>query len=221
MTPKVKICGIRTEAALDAAIEAGADFIGLVHFPRSPRHVELAAAAALSRRAHERSRTKVVVLLVDPEDAFVDAVVKEAAPDLLQLHGHESLERVRALRRRSGLAIIKAVGVGTPNEVSAAMDYLAPGEAAEFVLLDAKPLPGAGVLPGGNGLAFDWHILEAIKDRHALALAGGLTPDNVANAIRLTGAAIVDVSSGVESAPGEKSPELIRRFIRAAKAIKG
>lgn len=224
MSTRVKICGLRTETALDAAVDAGVDLVGFVLYPRSPRNVSLAEAAALVRHARARSSAKTVTLLVDPDDALVDSVAAEIKPDYLQLHGHETPERVAEIRRRSGLSIIKAVAVGTADEVEAALRYLAPG-GASILMFDAKPPADVSALPGGNGLAFDWRILDAARPNAALgetpfALAGGLTPENVAQAILLTGAAIVDVSSGVESRPGEKDPELIRRFLLAAKAAK-
>lgn len=220
MSTRVKICGIRTEAALDTALDAGADLVGFVLFAKSPRNVRLDEAARLVRRAHARGGVQTVTLLVDPDDALVDRVAAEVKPDLLQLHGHETPERAEAIRRRSGLAILKAVPVGDADEVAAAFTYLEPEGGADILLFDAKPPADPDALPGGNGLAFDWHILDAAKRRAPFALAGGLTPENVAAAIALTGAAIVDVSSGVESRPGEKDPELIRRFLRAAKAAK-
>ena len=217
MTTKVKICGIKTEAALDAALEAGADYVGLVHFPRSPRHVDLATARALSLRAHERSSAKVVALLVDPDDALVDQVVAQVQPDMIQLHGAETPARVGEVRRRARLAVMKAVAVATPEDVANAAAYRGQDAGADFILFDAKPRP-EDALPGGNARPFDWSLLETASAQLPFALAGGLTPDTVAEAIRQTGAAIVDVSSGVESAPGEKDAELIRRFLRAAKA---
>jgi phosphoribosylanthranilate isomerase len=217
MITRVKICGLRNEAALDAALDAGADLVGFVLFAESPRNVSLAEAAVLARRAETRAGVTSVALLVDPDDALVDCVRAEVRPHMIQLHGHETPERVEDIRRRSGLPILKAVPVSIVEEVAAASVYLQPGR-ADMVLFDAKPPQGPGALPGGNGLAFDWRILEAAGHGQAFALAGGLTPENVAAAIDLTGAAVVDVSSGVESRPGEKDPELIRRFLRAAKA---
>jgi phosphoribosylanthranilate isomerase len=217
MTTRVKICGLRTEAALDAALEAGADLVGFVLFAKSPRNVTIAEAASLARRAEARANVTTVTLLVDPDDAFVDRVVAEVRPRMIQLHGHETAERVEEIRSRSDIPILKAVAVSTADEVAAAARYVQSGR-ADMVLFDAKPPQGPGALPGGNGLAFDWHILEAAAGGPPFALAGGLTPENVAAAIALTGAAVVDVSSGVESRPGEKDPELIRRFLRAAKA---
>jgi phosphoribosylanthranilate isomerase len=220
MTAKVKICGIKSEAALDAALEAGADYVGLVFFEKSPRNLDVAQAARLARRAHERGRARVVTLLVDAGDELIDRVVAEVRPGLLQLHGSESPDRVAAVHKRTGLPIMKALSVSTAEDVARAAVYLAPGAKADLVLFDAKAPEGARALPGGNGLTFDWRILEGVATRHPFALAGGLTQHNVAEAIRLTGASIVDVSSGVEVAPGEKDPELIRRFLRAAKAAK-
>ncbi|AHB49738.1 N-(5'-phosphoribosyl)anthranilate isomerase [Hyphomicrobium nitrativorans NL23] len=221
MSTRVKICGIRTSDALDAALDAGADLIGLVLYPKSPRNVSLDEAAALTLRARHHGGADVVTLLVDPDDALVEAVAEKIKPDLIQLHGHEMTARVEAVRELSGLRILKAVPVGDAEDVAAAFDYLKPnGTRAQMLLFDAKPPADPGSLPGGNGLTFDWRILEAAKGRAPFALAGGLTPENVAAAIALTGAAIVDVSSGVESRPGEKDPERIRRFLKAAKVAK-
>jgi phosphoribosylanthranilate isomerase len=220
MPTRVKICGLRNETHLDAALDAGADLVGFVLYARSPRNLSPDEAAALVRRARARDGVQTVVLAVDPDDQLVDRIAGEVRPDILQLHGHETPERAEAIRRRSGLIILKAVPVADADEVADAFTYLEPEGGADILLFDAKPPADPAALPGGNGLAFDWHILEAAKGRAPFALAGGLTPDNVAAAIQLTGAAIVDVSSGVESRPGEKDPELIRRFLRAAKAAK-
>ncbi|MFA5950309.1 MAG: phosphoribosylanthranilate isomerase [Hyphomicrobium sp.] len=217
---KVKICGVRTEAQLDAALNAGADLVGLVLFPKSPRNINLATAAALCRRAHERSRAQVVVLLVDPTNSLVDDVVRSVQPDMLQLHGLESPERVSEIRSRAGLPILKAIRVAEAADVANAPLYLAPDELADMILFDAKPPTDPDALPGGNGLSFDWRILDGVKGKFPFALAGGLTPENAREAASLTGAFILDVSSGVESSPGEKDPELIRRFLREAKAAK-
>jgi phosphoribosylanthranilate isomerase len=220
MTTKVKICGIKTEEALDAALEAGADYVGLVFFEKSPRHLDVATAKALARRARERSRTQVVALLVDADDALVDRVASEVRPDLLQLHGSETPERAREIQRRARIPVMKAIPVATEGDAAAADDYLEPGGRADLVLFDARPPQDPAALPGGNGLTFDWRILAGVKGRYPFALAGGLTAENVADAIRLTGASVVDVSSGVERSAGVKDPELIRRFLQAAKAAK-
>jgi phosphoribosylanthranilate isomerase len=217
MTPSVKICGLKTREALDAALEAGADFVGFVLYPRSPRNVTIEDAARLVQHARDYGRAATVTLLVDPDDALVDRVTAEVKPDIIQLHGHETVARVHAVRERSGLNILKAVSVATRNDVSAALNHLEPGRPV-MLMFDAKPPDDPTALPGGNGLTFDWHILEAAKGHGPYVLAGGLTPLNVAEAIALTGAAVVDVSSGVESRPGEKDPELIRRFLQAAKS---
>lgn len=211
MTTKAKICGITTELALDAAIAGGADDIGLVFFPKSPRHLDLATAAALAVKA--RGRVKIVALLVDPDDALASEVVARVNPDIIQLHGNETPERVRALRILTDRPILKAVSVAAADDARAAANF---DGIADMILFDAKPPKGA-TIPGGNGLAFDWRVLEPVKGKRDFMLSGGLTPDNVADAIRLTGAAAVDVSSGVETAPGQKSPELIRRFLQAVK----
>jgi phosphoribosylanthranilate isomerase len=206
---KVKICGVRSEAALDAAAEAGADFIGLVFFPRSPRHLTLEAGRDLAKRASGRVAT--VALLVDPEDALVDEIVSAVRPDYLQLNGGETPDRVAEIIRRSGRPVIKAVGVESAEDAKGAARF---DGIAEFVLFDAKA--PAGERPGGRGVTFDWSLMAGAPG--FFALSGGLTPGNVAQAIAETGAPMVDVSSGVESTPGEKDNDLIRGFIAAAKA---
>jgi phosphoribosylanthranilate isomerase len=212
MATKVKICGLKTEAALEAALAGGADYVGLVFFPPSPRNISPDAARALAARA--RGRAKIVALLVDPDDALIEAVVAAVDPDLLQLHGEETPERVAEVRRRWGKAVMKAIKVATAEDALAAFDY---AEAADLILFDARA-PKDSTRPGGHGAAFDWHLLDGVKGRMPFMLSGGLTPDNVAEAIAITGAPTVDVSSGVESSPGGKDPELIRRFLQAAKA---
>ncbi len=213
-TTKVKICGLKTEAALEAALAGGADYVGLVFFAPSPRNITPEAASPLADKA--RGRAKIVALLVDPDDALIDAVIAAVDPDLLQLHGEETPERVAEVRRRWGKPVMKAIKVATAEDALAALDY---ADAADLILFDARP-PRDSSRPGGHGTAFDWHILDGIKGRLPFMLSGGLTPDNVAEAIRITGAPMVDVSSGVERRPGEKDPELIRRFLQAAKAAK-
>lgn len=213
MTTKVKICGLRDEAGLEAALNAGADYVGFVFFPRSPRNIAPAMARVLADKA--RGRAKIVALLVDPDDQLLDEVVGAVNPDIIQLHGAESPARVGEVARRLGKPVMKAVAVASADDVTAALNYRG---VAERILFDAKALPGEAVaLPGGNGIAFDWQALAGLEDGLDFMLAGGLTPLNVAEAVRLTRAPAVDVSSGVESRPGEKDPELIRRFISAAK----
>jgi len=208
---KVKICGVRTPAIVDTAADEGADFIGLVLIPKSPRHVELEEARVLAAVA--RGKIGTVAVLVDPDDALVDGVVERVRPDFLQLHGSETPERVTAIRTRARLPVMKAIAVAEACDVADADKYAA---SADFMLFDAKASPDA-LLPGGNGVPFNWEALKGIKP--PFALSGGLTPDTVGEAIRLTGASLVDVSSGVERAPGEKDAELMRRFIRAAKGV--
>jgi phosphoribosylanthranilate isomerase len=209
VTVKVKICGVRTPAILEAAVSAGADFVGLVSYPKSPRNLALDEAGALAGAAHGRVGT--VAVLVDPDDALVDQIAKTVHPDYLQLHGAESPERVAAIKARTGLPVMKAISVAEAADISSAADYAA---AADKILFDAKAAPGAE-LPGGNGIPFDWRMLDAAHP--PFGLSGGLTPDNVGEAVRLTGAALVDVSSGVETAPGVKDEGLIKRFIQAAR----
>jgi phosphoribosylanthranilate isomerase len=213
MPTKVKICGLKTDAALEAALTGGADYVGFVFFPPSPRNVTPTMAKNLAAKA--RGRAKIVALMVDPDDALIAEVVASAAPDLLQLHGHETTARVAEIRARWGIPVMKAVPVETADDARAALRFR---PAADLILFDARA-PAESTRPGGNGAPFDWRLLLDVKNEAAFVLSGGLTPDNVTHAIRLTGAAIVDVSSGVESGPGEKDTELIRRFLRAAKGV--
>lgn len=220
MSVQVKICGITTEAALDAAIDGGASFVGLVSYPKSPRHVEPPLAQRLAAHARsKRADIDVVALVVDADDGALRRLNESVKPDIIQLHGSETPERAGVIAAMTGRAVWKAVSVNTRDGVASAEAYLRPG-CADLILFDAKPPEHLSALPGGNGLAFDWTILDAWQKSRRFALAGGLTPNNVAAAIRLTGAPIVDVSSGVESAPGVKDPELIRRFLEAAKTAK-
>ena len=213
MPTKVKICGLKTEAALEAALAGGADYVGLVFFPPSPRNVTLAVAKALAAEA--RGRARIVALMVDPDDALIAQVVASVAPDLIQLHGHETQARVAEIRARWGISVMKAVPVETAEDAHAARQF---SPVADLILFDARA-PADSARPGGNGAPFDWRTLLGVTEGMPFVLSGGLTPDNVAEAIRLTGATTVDVSSGVESSPGEKDPELIRRFLRAAKGV--
>lgn len=206
----VKICGLSTPGAVSAAAEAGAACLGFVFFPKSPRNVTLAAARTLAGAAPPGLMK--VALVVDPDDTLIDAVA--ALPiDMIQLHGKESPARVGEVRARAGLPVMKAFGVVSAADLAAIDVYSA---VADQLLIDAKPPPD-GALPGGNGLAFDWRLIAGRDWTRPWMLAGGLTAANVAAAVRLTGARQVDVSSGVESAPGVKDPALIRAFVRAAK----
>lgn len=210
-TPLIKICGLKDPAALDAAIEARADYAGFVFFPRSPRNVSTAEAAALSARAE--GRIQRVGLFVDADDATIAEAVTAARLDALQLHGQETPERASQLRARFELPVWKALSVASQDDVARAAAYAG---AADLVLFDAKT--PKGTLPGGMGLSFDWSLVANWKGASAWGLAGGLTPDNVAEAVSLTGAPLVDTSSGVESAPGVKDPDRIAAFCRAARS---
>lgn len=213
MTFLVKICGLRDAETLEAALAAGANMVGFVHFARSPRHIDLADAARLVARARER-QVQSVVLAVDPDDGAVARIVAEVKPDWLQLHGAETPERVAEIQAAHDVGLIKAIGVSGPEDVARALTY----DAADLLLLDARP-PRDATRPGGNGVAFDWTLAGDARLPPFL-LSGGLHPDNVAGAIAgLAGQASlagVDVSSGVEKAPGVKDAALVGAFIRAA-----
>ncbi|MEP9354410.1 phosphoribosylanthranilate isomerase [Xanthobacter sp. KR7-65] len=207
----IKICGIRTAEALDAALDAGADFVGFVHFPKSPRHLALADAPPLVARV--AGRAKKVALLVNPDDALVAEVVAAFSPDLIQLHGTETPERVAAIRARFAVPVMKALPVARREDLAALGAY---AEVADRILFDAKPDPGA-LLPGGNGVPFDWTLVAGLDVGRPLMLSGGLAADNVSQALGVVRMSGVDVSSGVEDAPGVKSPDKIRAFIAAAR----
>jgi phosphoribosylanthranilate isomerase len=215
MTTEVKICGLRSEAALDAALAGGADYVGFVFYARSPRNIAPAEARPLAGKA--RGRAKIVALFVDPDDAQLAEVIDAVDPDIIQLHGAETPARVAEIAARFARPVMKAVSVAGAADVEDAIAYAGKGAR---ILFDAKPLPGAAALPGGNGIAFDWQALAGLEGRIDFMLAGGLNPENVGEAVRRTGARAVDVSSGVESRPGEKDPDLIRRFLHAAKTAK-
>lgn len=209
----VKICGLSTGPTLAAALDAGADYVGFVHFPKSPRHVDLDAARDLSALA--RGRAERVVLLVDPDDALVAAVVAATDPDWVQLHGRETPDRVAAIRRLAGRPVMKAIGIATRADLAAVAAY---ADIADRLLLDAKAPPGAA-LPGGNGHAFDWDLLDGAELPKGTLLSGGLTPETVESALARTGLRAVDVSSGVEKSPGTKDPSRIGAFVAAARAL--
>ncbi len=204
---KAKICGISTPETMQAALDAGARWVGLVFFPKSPRNVSIATAAELSRMVG--TGTRVVGLFVDPGDDLLDDVTGQVPLDLIQLHGGETPDRVAAIRARFNLPVMKALKIGDAGDLDAATAY---EPVVDMLLFDAKPPKGA-ILPGGNGVAFDWSLLAGRVWRKPWMLSGGLDPANVAGAIRATGAMAVDVSSGVEEAPGRKSPDLIRAFL--------
>lgn len=208
MAPLVKICGINSVAAADAA--AGADFGGLVFHEKSPRHVAPEAARALADRL--RGRVRLTVLVADAPDDAIAAALEAVRPDFLQLHGRETPERAAAIHARFGVPLIKAFAIAEAADFAPVAAF-APF--AEMFLFDAKA--PAGAIPGGHGVAFDWQLLQNRKFPRPWLLAGGLTPDNVARAIAVSGAPGVDVSSGVETAPGIKSPALISAFLSAAR----
>jgi phosphoribosylanthranilate isomerase len=206
----VKICGINTAESADAAVHARADLGGLVFHPKSPRHLALDAAAALAERM--RTRLRLVALVADADDETIGAVVKAVRPDFLQLHGSETPERAAAIRLRFQLPLIKAIAVADAYDFVLAADYEA---ICDMLLFDAKA--PEGLAPGGHGMPFDWQLLRGRSFSRPWLLAGGLTPDNVARAAATSEAPGVDVSSGVETAPGVKSPALIAAFVSAAR----
>ncbi|HZU89567.1 MAG TPA: phosphoribosylanthranilate isomerase [Stellaceae bacterium] len=214
MSVAVKICGLSSEDAVAAAAAGGARYVGFVFYPPSPRAVDAAAAARLA--ALVPVGVLRVGLFVDAEDGAIAAVLDHVPLDLLQFHGGESPERVAAARRRFGRPIIKAVALADPGDIATAEDYQ---EAADLLLFDAKPPRRPDALPGGNGLAFDWALLAGCSWRRPWILSGGLTAESLAEAVRISGAAIVDVSSGVERRPGDKDPDKIRAFLATARAL--
>lgn len=214
MSTDVKICGLRTAEAIHAAAEAGAAMIGFVFFPPSPRALSVAEAAALT--ALVPSGVKKVALSVDADDALLADIVAGAGVDMLQLQGQETPERTAEIRDRFGLPVIKAVAIAGPEDVARAHTY---EPIVDVLMFDAKP-PKDATRPGGNAVAFDWQLILGETWAKPWVLAGGLTPENVAEAVRISGAPMVDVSSGVEDAPGEKNIAKIGAFIRAAKGAR-
>jgi phosphoribosylanthranilate isomerase len=206
----IKICGIKTETILDAAIEAGADMVGFMHFTRSPRHLELDPIGELISLA--RGRAETCVVLVNPDNTLV-AQVAALGPDWIQLHGPETPHRVEAIRAEAGVTIMKVISVGTSDDLACIPDFDA---VADRLLLDAKA-PKSADRPGGLGVPFDWGLLKPLDPQLAFMLSGGLTPQTVGDAVRRVRPFGVDVSSGVESAPGEKDAKLIGAFIKKAR----
>jgi phosphoribosylanthranilate isomerase len=211
MNPVVKICGLSTAVTLDAALDAGADMVGFVFFSKSPRHIDWATALSLGRQA--QGQAKIVALTVNADDDTLRRIVDSLAPDLMQLHGSETPARVKEISRLFARPAMKAIGVATSADLAAARAYEG---VADSLLIDAKP-PKDAVLPGGNGRPFDWRLTQDFRPSVPWLLSGGLEPNNVAAAIALSGARGVDVSSGVESAPGVKDPAKIRAFVAAAR----
>ena len=211
MALAIKICGLSRTDTLEVALDAGADFVGFVFFPPSPRNLAIEAARPLG--AQVKGRAGKVALTVDANDDFIAAIVAALKPDLLQLHGKETPDRVVAVRTRFGLPVMKALPIASRADLAAIRSY---SEVVDRLLFDARP-PADATRPGGLGSTFDWTLLKGIDARVPWMLSGGLDPGNVTEAIAVTGAPGVDVSSGVERAPGEKDPGRIRAFIRAAR----
>ena len=214
MTIDTKICGLASETAVAAAVAGGAAYLGFNFYPPSPRAVSPERAAALC--AAVPAGVRRVGLFVDAADEAIQAVLNAAPIDILQFHGQESPERVAEARHRFGLPVMKAIAVAGPEDVLAAYRY---EDAADMLLFDAKPPCRAGALPGGNGLAFDWQLIAGRKWRRPWMLSGGLTAELLAEAVRISGATAVDVSSGVERRPGDKDPDKIREFLAVARSL--
>jgi phosphoribosylanthranilate isomerase len=214
MNIAAKICGLSSEAAIEAAVAGGAAYVGFVFYPPSPRSISPARAGELC--ALVPSEVQRVALFVDADDAAIEAVLDAAPIDILQFHGAETPERVAEAKRRFGLAVMKVISVSGPDDVAAAARY---EEVADLLLFDAKPPRRADALPGGNGLAFDWHLIAGRKWRLPWMLSGGLTAELLPEAVRISGATAVDVSSGVERRPGDKDPDKIRAFLEVARGL--
>jgi phosphoribosylanthranilate isomerase len=207
----VKVCGLSTPETLDVALDAGADMVGFVFFPPSPRHLNLATARDLGKQASGRAIK--VALTVDADDATLANIVEALAPDILQLHGKETVARLRDIKQAFGLPVMKAIAVESAADLAQLPGYAA---VADRILFDARA-PKEATRPGGLGAVFDWHVLEHLDLKLPFMVSGGLNAGNVAEAVRVTRAGGVDVSSGVERAPGIKDPDMIRAFIRAAR----
>ncbi|MEM8685980.1 MAG: phosphoribosylanthranilate isomerase [Pseudomonadota bacterium] len=210
---KVKICGLSEPETMAAALDAGADYVGLMFYEPSPRNIDYETARALS--AQIGSRAKKVAVTVDADDQRIDQIMEAIAPDYIQAHGTETPERVAAMTTRTGVPVIKAIKVKDAGDIASATQY---SEAANLVLFDSKaPESLENALPGGNGIAFDWGLMDAGASRPQFMLSGGLHRDNLREAVRITKAPIIDVSSGVERAPGVKDVNLIKAFMDAAR----
>lgn len=214
MALDIKICGLKTDAALAAALAGGASHVGFIFFPKSPRYVEPAEAGRL--REAVRGKALAVAVTVDASDAFLDEIVTAMQPDMLQLHGSETPERVAELKARHGLPVIKALPLAEAADLERIKPFIG---VADGFLFDAKP-PKGSALPGGNGVAFDWRILAGLDAGVDYMLSGGLNAANVGDALRLANPPAIDISSGVESAPGVKDPALIEQFFRAVRAAR-
>ncbi len=212
MSLLVKICGLSTRETLEVALDAGADMVGFVFFPPSPRHLSLEIARDLGKQAKRRAIK--VALTVDADDLTLSNIVEALQPDILQLHGKETVARLRDIKQKFGLEVMKAIAVESAADLASLPGYAA---VADRMLFDARPPKGA-TRPGGLGAVFEWHLLENLDLKLPFMVSGGLNAENVAQALRVTRAGGVDVSSGVEREPGVKDGEMIRAFIRAARA---
>jgi phosphoribosylanthranilate isomerase len=208
----VKICGLSTRETLDVALDAGADMVGFVFFPPSPRHLSLAAARDLGKQT--RGSAAKVALTVDADDATIGNIVEALQPDILQLHGKETVARVRDIKQKFGLQVMKVIAVETAADLGGLPAY---ADVADRILFDARA-PHEATRPGGLGAVFDWRVLEKVELKLPYLVSGGLDAQNLAEAVRVTRAGGIDVSSGVERSPGIKDPEMIRAFVRAARA---
>ena len=214
----VKICGISTFEIYHHCADVGVDWIGMVFFKKSPRHLELSTAAALAQRSDKEldpaSRPGRVALVVDADDAYLEAIISHARPDMLQLHGHEKPARIAEIKQRFGLPVMPVINVSSANDIAQASEV---AELADWILFDAQPSPDSDGLPGGTGSSFDWSYLAGFKNDAPWMLAGGLNAGNVREAISISDARAVDISSGVEKNRGEKSKSAISAFVQAAK----
>jgi phosphoribosylanthranilate isomerase len=213
MTIAIKICGLSDEASVRAVIKAEADYAGFVHYPKSPRHVSVVKADELKSLLPDN--IKSVMVVVNPDDKLLSEIAEVMQPDCLQLHGDESPERIAEIRKKfPALGIIKAISVRNADDIKIAEKFYG---VADFLMFDAKPT-SSDMMHGGNGIAFDWNIMAEKQIKSPWFLSGGLNPDNVAQAIKISGAKMVDVSSGVERAPGVKDADLIENFVKVVRA---
>lgn len=218
MSLDIKICGLKTDEAVTAALDGGATHIGFIFFPKSPRNIDPAEAGRLRKAA--AGRAQAVAVTVDADDATLDEIVNAMNPDMLQLHGHENVARIAEVKARYGLPVIKAFALRDRSDLDQIQPYMG---VADSFLFDAKP-PKGSELPGGNGVSFDWQVLSALDGQVHYMLSGGLNTGNIAQALEATNAHGIDISSGVESAPGVKDVSLIKEFfqvVRAAKSANG
>lgn len=213
MTIETKLCGFTTEETIIAALNAGVAYIGFVFFPASPRNITPEEAGKLAE--HIREKAKIVAVTVNPEDTLLSTICEHVQPDFFQLHGNESVERVKEIRKRFGVKVIKAIKVRSGDDIASAGQY---ANDVAMILFDAKP-PKDSILPGGMGVSFDWELLKDRRFSFPWMLSGGLHLDNIAEAVHSTGATRIDLSSSVETAPGVKDPSLIQSFLEKVKTL--